>query len=122
MDEPYLLAAARYIELNPVRAELVTSARQWPWSSARAHLLGRDDKLVKVAPLLAMVGDWKAFLRSAIREEELRDLHDHGRTGRPLGSPVFLERLEKLVGLVLKPQKPGPKAKPRKSRTGKEKS
>jgi len=117
MDEPYLLAAARYIELNPVRAELAASARQWPWSSARAHLLGRDDKLVKVAPLLAMAGDWKAFLRSAIPEEELRGLHDHGRTGRPLGSPAFLERLENLVGRVLKPQKPGPK--PRKSRTTK---
>ena len=67
MDEPYLLAAARYVELNPVRAKLVDHARQWPWSSAKAHLSGRDDRLVKVAPLLAMVGDWKAFLKSAIR-------------------------------------------------------
>ena len=31
MDEPYLLAAARYVELNPVRAKLVKTARQWPW-------------------------------------------------------------------------------------------
>src|ERR1017187_10321849 len=55
MDEPYLLAAARYVELNPVRAKLVDRARQWRWSSARAHLAGRDDRLVTVAPLLAMV-------------------------------------------------------------------
>ena len=112
-DEPYLLAAARYVELNPVRAKLVKRARDWPWSSAKAHLKGRDDRLVKVAPLLAMVGDWKAFLRSAMREEELRALREHGRTGRPLGSPTFLDRLERLVGRVLKPQKPGPKPKPR---------
>ena len=116
MDEPYLLAAARYVELNPVRAKLVDRARAWPWSSAKAHLSGRDDRLVKVAPLLAMVGDWKAFLRSAIGEEELRDLREHGRTGRPLGSSAFLDRLEGLVGRVLKPQKPGPKAKSRTSR------
>jgi len=45
MDEPYLLAAARYVELNPVRAKLAEQARQWPWSSAKAHLSGRDDKL-----------------------------------------------------------------------------
>jgi len=113
MDEPYLLAAARYVELNPVWAKLAKQAWQWPWSSAKAHLSGRDDKLVKVAPLLAMVGDWKTFLRSAIREEELRDLRGHARTGRPLGSPTFLDRLESLVGCILKPQKPGPKPKPK---------
>ncbi len=119
MDEPYLLAAARYVELNPVRAKLVERPRQWPWSSARAHLSGRDDRLVKVAPLLAMVSDWKAFLRSATAAEELRDLRAHGRTGRPLGSSAFLDRLERLVGRVLKPQKPGPKPKPRQPQTRK---
>ena len=119
MDEPYLLAAARYVELNPVRAKLVDRAREWPWSSAKAHLLGRDDRLVSVAPLLSMVGDWKAFLRSALGEEELRDLREHGRTGRPLGSSTFLDRLESLAGRVLKPQRPGPKPKSRKPRTRK---
>jgi putative transposase len=119
MDEPYLLAAARYVELNPLRAKLVGRAREWPWSSAKAHLSGRDDGLVKVAPLLAMVGDWNAFLRSAIPEEELRDLRAHGRTGRPLGSSAFLDRLEGLVGRVLRQQKPGPQPKPRKPRTRK---
>src|SRR3990172_8805444 len=94
MDKPYLLAAARYVELNPVRAKLVQRAREWPWSSAKAHLSGRDDRLVSVAPLLAMANDWKAFLKSAIQEEDLRDLRGHGRTGRPLGRPAFLDRLE----------------------------
>jgi putative transposase len=111
MDEPYLLAAARYVELNPVRARLVERASDWPWSSARAHLSGRDDRLVKVAPLLAMVGAWKAFLGSAVPEEELRDPRGHARTGRPLGDETFLGRLEEMVGRVLKPQKRGPKPK-----------
>jgi putative transposase len=52
MDEAHLLAAARYIELNPVRAELVVSPRDYRWSSARAHLKGKDDCLVKVSPLV----------------------------------------------------------------------
>jgi putative transposase len=37
-SEPGLLGAARYIELNPVRAGLVTHPRDWPWSSYRAHV------------------------------------------------------------------------------------
>ncbi len=113
MDEPYLLAAARYVELNPVRARLVMNPADWPWSSARAHLSGRDDCLVKVAPLLAMIGDWNAFLGSAVPEEELKDLRRHSRTGRPLGNGTFVERLEAMVGRLLKPQKRGPKPKER---------
>jgi putative transposase len=111
MDEPYLLAAARYEELNPVRARLVARPADWPWSSARAHLAGRDDCLVKVAPLLAMLPDWNAFLQSAVPEEEVRDLRRHARTGRPLGDETFVGRLEQMVGRVLKPQKRGPKRK-----------
>ena len=114
MDEPYLLAAARYVELNPVRAKLTPDAEHWPWSSAKAHLSGRDDRLAKVAPLLAMVNDWRGFLSSAMREEELRDLREHGRTGRPLGSATFVERLEAMVGRMLAPQKGGRPSKLRK--------
>jgi putative transposase len=114
MDEPHLLAAARYVELNPVRAGLAADAGQWPWSSAKPHLTGRDDHLVKTARLLAMVADWKAFLDTALQADELRDLREHGRTGRPLGSALFLDRLESTVGRVLRPQKGGRPTKLRK--------
>jgi putative transposase len=53
MDEPHLLAAARYIALNPVVAGLVSRAEDWPWSSTRAQLAGEDDELATVAPLRA---------------------------------------------------------------------
>ena len=111
MDERYLLAAARYVELNPVRAGLVLNAEEWPWSSARSHLLGRDDRLARVAPLLAMIADWRSFLNSAIPEEELRDLREHGRTGCPLGSASFVARLERVVGRILRPRKAGRRSK-----------
>ena len=45
MDEPHLLAAARYIALHPVVAGLVRRAEDWPWSSTRAQLAGEDDEL-----------------------------------------------------------------------------
>ena len=52
-------------------------------------------------------------LLAAAREEELKDLRRHSRTGRPLGNETFLERLEAMLGRVLKPQKRGPKTKQR---------
>ena len=35
MDEEHLAVALRYVALNPVRARLVKSALDWPWSRAR---------------------------------------------------------------------------------------
>ena len=74
LDEPYLLTAARYVELNPVRAGLVNTPRQYRWSSAAAHLRGRDDDLVRVAPLLQLEPDRRRFLTRVIREEDLKTL------------------------------------------------
>lgn len=109
MDETYLLAAARYIEMNPVSAHLAPDAASWPWSSARAHLAGTDDELVKVAPLLEIAGDWRLFLAGAGGEEDISEIRKHERTGRPLGSERFVERLESALERTLKPGKPGPK-------------
>jgi len=111
MDEPYLLAGARYVELNPVRARLVRRAQDWRWSSARAHLGGRDDALVSVAPLLDLVPDWRAFLRGGLSEAEHEAIRAGERTGRPLGSPGFVARLERRLKRPLARQKPGPKPK-----------
>ena len=108
MDEAWLLAAARYVELNPVRAKLAKTARGWRWSSARAHLARKDDGLVTVAPLLEIVGDWRAFLRGGVAAAELAAIRGGERTGRPLGDPAFVARLEALTGRILAPRKPGP--------------
>ena len=85
LDPPHLLAAVRYIELNPVRARLATVPEAWPWSSARAHLSGQDDGLTAREPLTGTVGDWRAFLAGGLQEREADDLRRHERTGRPLG-------------------------------------
>jgi putative transposase len=109
MDEQWLLAAARYVELNPVRARLAKAARGWAWSSAKAHLKGEDDGLVAVAPLLERVGDWKAFLKGGIEEPTLEAIRAGERTGRPLGSAEFIARLEAQTGRVLALKKRGRK-------------
>lgn len=110
MDAEYLLAAARYIEMNPVRAGLVADPYRWQWSSAKAHLAGTDDILVKAAPLLEMAGDWRGFLAD-VDDEEREKLRRHERTGRALGDEAFLDTLERLLQRTIKPQKAGRKRK-----------
>ena len=112
MDEQYLLAAARYIELNPVRAKLATDPKKYPWSSAAAHIEACDDALVVVAPLLKIVDDWMGFLAGGVSDEEYKALRKHERTGRPLGNTSFIGRLEEKLAKRLIPQKGGrPKKK-----------
>jgi putative transposase len=111
MDEAYLLACARYVELNPVRAKLARRARDWRWSSARAHLAGEDDELVRVRPLLALASDWPGFLAEGLDAGDHAAIRAGERTGRPLGSARFVARLEKRLARPLARQKPGPKPK-----------
>ena len=111
MDEAHVLAAAGYVEMNPVRAGLAEAPWEWKWSSAGAHLEGRDDKLAKAGPLLQLVGGWEEFLGGALSEEECETFRRHERTGRPLGSAAFVERIERDLGRVLRPRKAGRKPK-----------
>jgi len=113
MDDRYTLAAARYVELNPVRAGLVARAGDYPWSSARAHLLGRDDALTAAAPLLARVDTWSAFLGQGTEEDVTDQLRKHESTGRPLGSDAFVDYLEGLLQRALRPLRSGPAPKSR---------
>jgi putative transposase len=111
MDQDHLLAAARYVELNPVRARLKRRPDSYRWSSARAHLDGSDDGLVKVAPLLEVVPDWAGFLAGGLTAEQAEAFRRHERTGRPLGGDSFMAKLERKLGRPLARRKPGPKAK-----------
>ena len=112
MDEAHTLLAARYIELNPVRARLVDRAEDWPWSSARGHLSAEDDGVMQATALLDLVPDWRDFLGQGLSEPQAELLRVGERTGRPIGSQYFLEALEARTGRSLGKGKPGPRPKP----------
>ncbi|MES9882725.1 MAG: hypothetical protein ABW185_17805 [Sedimenticola sp.] len=110
MDEEHLAHAVRYISHNPVCAKLVRRVQDWPWSSATAHLSGKDDELVKVAPVLERYGDFSDFLGQGTDDTTAFNmLRRSETTGRPLGSEEWIEKLEKQTDRILKPQKRGPK-------------
>jgi putative transposase len=112
MDEAHLEHAVRYVSLNPVRARLVQQARDWQWSSVSAHLARKDDKLVKVAPVLERYGGFDQFLNQTTDDSSVfKPLRQSETTGRPLGSEEWIEKIEKSTGRTLKAQKRGPKKK-----------
>lgn len=110
MDEAHLWHALRYVSLNPVRAGLCSKAQDWPWSSARAHLAGRDDELVTVQPALDRVEDFGRFLGEAFDEDaDYLALRRAESIGRPIGDPAWLKSLETQTRRSLAPARRGPK-------------
>ena len=109
MDEAHLLMAARYVEMNPVRAGLVASPKSYPWSSAKAHLQGRDDGVVQTQPLLSRMPDWGRFLSGPEDEDAARRIRANEKTGRPLGAEEFIRDLENRLRIPLLKRRAGRK-------------
>jgi len=95
---------------------LVKKPQEYRWSSASAHIDGRDDLFVHVTPLLEMFGEWNDFLSKGLSDEEVEKFRCHERTGRSLGTDSFLARLENVLGRILHKKKPGPKVTQKKNR------
>ncbi len=112
MDEEHLLACARYVELNPVRAKLAKRARDWPWSSAAAHLDRADDGVTALDPLLALVPDWATFLDDGLDAPMLETIRGHVLSALPLGSPSYLDALGRRLGRDVRPR---PRGRPRRN-------
>ncbi|MBI5116722.1 transposase, partial [Candidatus Poribacteria bacterium] len=111
LDNRHLVAAIRYVERNPVRAQMVEHAWDYPWSSAAFRVgLRTQDALVKETDPFELGLDWRALLQSD--PEEMNLLKERLRTGRPCGDADFVEKAEELTGRWLKPRHAGrPKKK-----------
>jgi putative transposase len=109
MDESHLLAAVRYVALNPVRARLVARAEDGKWSSVRAHLEGRDDGLVAVAPVLDRVKDFAAFIADQTNDFGFAAIRAAELTGRPIGTADFIAGLERILRRRIARRAPGRK-------------
>ena len=113
MDEPHLLAAARYVERNPVNAGLVERAEDWPWSSAAAHVAGRGDAVAEgdwlAERIAGWVCTWREHLLAPAEAELATAMRQRENTGRPLGDEPFVKRIGLLLARDLLPKKPGPK-------------
>jgi putative transposase len=105
LDEEHLWAALRYVERNPVRANLTGRAEEYKWSSAAAHV-GTDGTGSGMLDweFHTSAGGAERWRRLLAEPEEMlaiRRLQRGTFTGRPVGSPEFIARLEKELGRPL---------------------
>jgi putative transposase len=101
LDANYFLNAVRYVERNPVAADLAARAEDYQWSSAAAHCGLRIDRLLEPASCsnaLCSISNWSGWLAQEVPEECRKLLQRNARLGLPCGSDEFINDLGRIAG------------------------
>ena len=104
--ETYLLLCQRYIELNPVRAGMVTDPAQYRWSSYRANAFGDPTTLLSPHPIYLALGRddaerrtaYRDLFRGALGDQPLGDLRLALNQDQPIGNDRFYREIEAITG------------------------
>lgn len=105
-SEAYLLACSRYIELNPVRARMVSAAQDYAWSGCKVRLgLGSAESLDCDLCYLALGGRdaerrerYQRFLREAIPTDQWTLIREALQRGQLTGNSRFIDKIEHIAG------------------------
>ena len=111
LGREHLTRALRYTDMNPVRARLVERALDYSWSSARAHVTGRDPHGLLDPELWAEVcplGDWEGVLQQdwTADTDWMQQLRAATLSGKPLANKDLIAKMEAETGSNLRLRKP----------------
>lgn len=118
--DAYLLASSRYIELNPVRARMVSKPEAYPWSSC-GHSLGlAHSSWIDPSPAFLALGtsdeerqaSYRDYLMSAIPRDEWGLIREAVQRGQLTGTECFAAEVSAVVGRRILRRGPG---RPRKA-------
>ena len=102
LDERHLLAAAKYVERNPVRVKMTKKPDDYIWSSAKNHIGASGNDIIDASALFKNIevrqDGWRDFIERSDDSEEVHAIRKYTMTGRPLGNTVFIKKLEKTFG------------------------
>ena len=117
MDEKGVYACARYIENNPVRANVAHEVCAYEWSSARVHCgIDKKDEF-GVNRLFDYIDgsceSWKKFIQEKENRGEMERIKTHTMKGLPIGEEGFIKKLENKLSRVLKVV---PRGRPKKNK------
>ena len=114
-SEDYVLACYRYIELNPVRANMVAHPRDYPWSSYRANGEGRVDPLI--TPHEQYIGlarheterrqHYRELFRAHLDAARINEIRDATNGNYVLGNARFKTEIERALRRRATPGKSG---------------
>lgn len=87
-QDPHLLRLCRYVERNAVRAKLVASAEDWPWTSASMSARSPERPALTPWPV-PRPGNWLELLNTPEPPATLNRIRAAIRAGRHYGTPSW---------------------------------
>lgn len=110
-SEAYLLTCMRYIELNPVRAGMVSHPSEYPWSSYSCNAMGQPDDLVSPHLDFRRLGKtdeerqaaYRQLFKQRLSEYSIAEIRDATNKAWVLGSDRFKQRMQKQLGRPIVP-------------------
>jgi putative transposase len=97
-DDDHLFTVLRYVERNPLRANLVKRAEQWPWSSVAWRVSGQRPEMLADWPI-ACPANWLTRVNKPQSEAEEKALRRAIERGQPFGDESWVERIAEWLGL-----------------------
>jgi putative transposase len=115
-QDDHLLTVLRYVERNPVRANLVRRAEKWKWSSARHWGIEDGPEFLTAGPV-RRPKDWPGGVNRASSTTELEALRRCINRGSPFGSEGWVTKTAAEMGLesTLRPRG-RPRKRPRRGK------
>ena len=112
LDETHLYCAIRYVERNPVRANIVKRAWKYKWSSARCRCGEEDESIINISKNFKISAEeWRKYLIGE-DEEIAEEIRLKTQRGLAIGTNNFIKQMEEKIGRSLKCLNPGrPKRK-----------
>lgn len=100
----YVLTCLRYIELNPVRAGIVTDPGDYPWSSYKSHAFGLNIAMQSVHQSYLSLGRdpfsrqdaYRKLLNERMEVEVVAKIRHCTNTGLVLGSQLFRDQVAQM--------------------------
>ena len=96
-DDRHLLVAARYVERNALRANLVERAECWPWSSLSNERLEWKPNLSEWP--IRRPRNWRQWVNKAESSTELEALRRSATKGAPFGDAEWMGSTAKLLSI-----------------------
>lgn len=105
-SEAYLLACCRYVDLNPVRAAIVSSPQDYRWSGYRSRAALEDCHLLDEHAVFNLLGQnhgergcaYRRFVANGIGEDELALIRTAVRRNQLTGNQRFRNAIVERTG------------------------
>jgi len=114
-SDQYLLTCMRYIELNPIRANMVDHPAEYPYSSYRFYALGKENSILSSHDLYKRLGKspqtrqllYRKLFKTKIHDKTLSEIREATNKAWVLGDDRFKDKIEQLTERQARPKARG---------------